>query len=155
MRSHEFRSLRERVADTRWRRAVAARRAAHHTYRLVVGIIGALIVVLGIITIPLPGPGWLTVIFGLVVLATEFLWAERLLDFTRRHVHRWTEWVRARPVWVRLCSPSPRRRSSTARSSSSCTSSACPAAAVDPDVAVTTGAGRLVQSTTLGRLAQW
>ena len=99
---HEFRSLRERVAATRWRRAVAARRATHHTYRLVVGIVGALIVVVGIITIPLPGPGWLTVIFGLVVLASEFLWAERLLGFTRRHVRRWTDWVGAQPVWVRV-----------------------------------------------------
>lgn len=98
----DFRSLRERIADTRWRRRMAARRSVHHTYRLVVGIIGALIVAFGIITIPLPGPGWLTVIFGLVVLATEFAWAERLLQFTRRNVKVWTDWVGRQAVWVRV-----------------------------------------------------
>jgi uncharacterized protein (TIGR02611 family) len=73
-----------------------------HTYRMAVGIVGGLIVVVGLITIPLPGPGWLTVIAGLFVLATEFLWAERLLEFTKEHVTRWTNWVTAQPVWVRI-----------------------------------------------------
>ena len=59
-----------------------------HAYRVGVGVVGGLIVALGIVTIPLPGPGWLTVIAGLFVLATEFAWAERLLEFTRRHVKR-------------------------------------------------------------------
>ena len=95
-------SLRERVARSRWRRRLAARRAVDHGYRICVGIVGALVVVVGLVTIPLPGPGWFTVLAGLFVLATEFLWAERLLEFTRRHVKRWTDWVKARPVWVRL-----------------------------------------------------
>jgi uncharacterized protein (TIGR02611 family) len=94
-------SLRERVAGTRWRRTLAARRPVDTGYRVAVGVVGALVVAFGIVTIPLPGPGWLTVIAGLVVLATEFLWAERLLAFTRRHVARWTAWVGARPLWVR------------------------------------------------------
>jgi uncharacterized protein (TIGR02611 family) len=67
-----------------------------------VGIVGGLVVALGLVTIPLPGPGWLTVIAGLFILATEFLLAERLLEFTKRHVKRWTEWVKTRPVWVRV-----------------------------------------------------
>ena len=95
-------SLRERVARTRWRRSLAARRAVDHGYRVCVGIVGALIVAFGLVTIPLPGPGWVTVLAGLFVLATEFLWAERLLEFTKRHVKRWTDWVKARSVWVRL-----------------------------------------------------
>jgi uncharacterized protein (TIGR02611 family) len=95
-------SLRERVADSRWRKRIAVHRSVDHGYRVGVGIVGGLIVVLGLVTIPLPGPGWLTVIAGLVVLATEFLWAERLLEFTRRHVTRWTDWVTSRPVWVRI-----------------------------------------------------
>ena len=60
------------------------------------------IVALGIVAIPLPGPGWLIVIAGLFVLATEFLWAERLLEFTKKHVTRWTDWVSDQPVWVRV-----------------------------------------------------
>ena len=69
---------------------------------MLVAVVGTLVVVLGLITIPLPGPGWLTVIAGLVILATEFVWAERLLAFTRHHVRRWTAWVGRQPVWVRL-----------------------------------------------------
>jgi uncharacterized protein (TIGR02611 family) len=90
------------VRDTRWRRRLAARRTVDHAYRVAVGIVGALIVAFGIVTIPLPGPGWLTVIAGLFVLATEFTWAERLLEFTKRHVKRWTDWVGRQPVWVRV-----------------------------------------------------
>jgi len=97
----EHYSLRERVRDTRWRRRVAARRSLDHGYRIGVGIVGGLIVALGIVAIPLPGPGWLIVIAGLFVLATEFTWAERLLDFTKRHVKRWTDWVGRQPLWVK------------------------------------------------------
>jgi uncharacterized protein (TIGR02611 family) len=95
------RSLRERVRDTKWRMRIAARRSTDHPYRIVVGIVGGLIVAFGLVTIPLPGPGWLTVIAGLFVLATEFIWAERLLEFTKKHVKRWTDWVTAQPVWIR------------------------------------------------------
>ena len=97
-----MRSLRERVAATRWRRRLAARRPVDHTYRVIVGVVGGAVVALGLLTIPLPGPGWLTVLAGLFILATEFLWAERLLEFTKRHVRRWTEWVKRQALWVRL-----------------------------------------------------
>lgn len=90
------------MAETRWRRWLANRRAVDHSYRVGVGMVGGLIVALGLATIPLPGPGWLTVIAGLFVLATEFLWAERLLEFTKGHVKRWTDWVAVAPLWVRL-----------------------------------------------------
>ena len=95
-------SLRERVAESRWRRRLAARRSLDTPYRVAVGVVGGLVVALGVVTIPLPGPGWLTVIAGLFVLATEFTWAERLLEFTRRHVSRWTEWLGRRSMAVRL-----------------------------------------------------
>jgi uncharacterized protein (TIGR02611 family) len=97
-----MRSLRERVAETRWRRRLAARRPLDHGYRVAVGIVGGLIVAVGLVTIPLPGPGWLTVIAGLFVLATEFTWAERLLEFTKKQVKRWTDWVTAQALWVRV-----------------------------------------------------
>jgi len=97
-----IRSLRERIAETRWRRRLAGRRTVDSTYRLCVGIVGGLIVAVGLATIPLPGPGWLTVIAGLFVLATEFFWAERLLEFTKKHVKAWTDWLGRQPIWVRL-----------------------------------------------------
>jgi uncharacterized protein (TIGR02611 family) len=94
--------MRERVAGTGWRRRLARRRILDSVYRAGVGVVGALVLAIGLVTIPLPGPGWLTVVAGLVVLATEFYWAERLLHFTRHHVNRWTGWVAAQPGCVRL-----------------------------------------------------
>lgn len=94
-------SLRERVAESAWRRRLAARRSIDHAYRVGVGIVGGLIVAVGLVTIPLPGPGWLTVIAGLFVLASEFFWAERLLEFTKKHVAAWTGWLGRQPLWVR------------------------------------------------------
>ena len=90
------------MAGTKWRRRLAARRTLNHSYRIGVGVVGGLIVAVGLVTIPFPGPGWLTVIAGLFVLASEFTWAERLLEFTKNHVKRWTDWVTAQPLWVRL-----------------------------------------------------
>jgi uncharacterized protein (TIGR02611 family) len=50
---------------------------------------GWLLVVVGIILIPLPGPGWLLVGIGLLVLGREVRWARgvlvRLERFMRRH----------------------------------------------------------------------
>jgi uncharacterized protein (TIGR02611 family) len=47
--------------------------------RIVVTVVGALLIVLGLIMIVTPGPGWLTVIAGLGVLSTEYTWARRAL----------------------------------------------------------------------------
>jgi len=50
---------------------------------------GWALVVVGIILIPLPGPGWLVVGIGLLVLGREVRWARgaliRLERFMRRH----------------------------------------------------------------------
>lgn len=95
-------SLRERIAETRWRKRLAATAPINHAYRVGVGVVGFVILIGGAAAIPLPGPGWLIVIGGMFVLATEFTWAERLLEFTKRHVMSWTHWVTRQPVWVRL-----------------------------------------------------
>jgi len=58
--------------------------------RLGILLVGTGIIVLGIVLIPLPGPGWAVVIAGLAVLATEFTWAERLLEFAKRHAAKAT-----------------------------------------------------------------
>jgi uncharacterized protein (TIGR02611 family) len=71
------------------------------TYRIVIGVLGTAIVLGGIVLIPLPGPGWLIVFAGLALLATEFEWAGRLLDFARRQVLGWTDWVRRQSLLVR------------------------------------------------------
>jgi uncharacterized protein (TIGR02611 family) len=47
--------------------------------RLVVLVVGATVVLIGIVMLALPGPGLLTITLGLAVLASEFVWARRLL----------------------------------------------------------------------------
>lgn len=58
--------------------------------RLGVLVAGTGLIVLGLILIPLPGPGWAVVIAGLAVLATEFTWAEWLLHRVKRHASKAT-----------------------------------------------------------------
>ena len=65
-------------------------------YRSIVAVIGVLVVVVGIALIPLPGPGWLVVFFGLAILGTEFHWAKRLTGFAKRSLARFWAWVRTR-----------------------------------------------------------
>lgn len=44
-------------------------------------MVGTLIVIIGALLIPLPGPGWVIVFFGFAVLATEFTLAEKARDW--------------------------------------------------------------------------
>ncbi|MBM7787844.1 TIGR02611 family protein [Tenggerimyces flavus] len=53
------------------------------TWRIGVFVVGALFVVAGLIMFVTPGPGWLALLLGLAILATEFSWAERLLHWAR------------------------------------------------------------------------
>lgn len=84
-----------------FRQFFARHRTLDLTYRVAVAVIGAAVVVGGIVLIPLPGPGWLIVFGGLAILATEFEWAGRLLDFARRQVRGWTHWVGRQSLVVR------------------------------------------------------
>ena len=52
--------------------------------KIIVGLIGATIVLFGIDLIVLPGPGVLVIAIGLAVLASEFMWARRLLRRARQ-----------------------------------------------------------------------
>ena len=70
-------------------------------YRVGVAVVGTAVVLVGIFLIPLPGPGWLIVFLGLGILATEFVWAERLLDFAKAKVLAWTRWLRRQSLPVR------------------------------------------------------
>jgi uncharacterized protein (TIGR02611 family) len=81
----------------RWRSSAFGR----VTVKIAVGTIGVSVILVGIVLLPLPGPGWLIIFGGLGLLAIEFVWARRLLRFARRQVGRWTEWVRRQPLSVR------------------------------------------------------
>jgi uncharacterized protein (TIGR02611 family) len=71
-------------------------------YRVVVGVVGTSVLVIGVLAIPYPGPGWLIVFAGLALLGTEFHWAKRVLSFVRRRYDWWSRWLRRQPHGVRL-----------------------------------------------------
>ena len=69
-------------------------------WRSGVAVLGVAVLVIGVVLLPLPGPGWLIIFAGLGILASEFDWAARLLRFARAKVSAWTDWVatQSRPV---------------------------------------------------------
>ena len=70
--------------------------------KILIATLGGIVVAVGFVLIPLPGPGWLIVFAGLGVLATEFAWAGRLLTYARDKVLAWTAWVTRQPLWGRM-----------------------------------------------------
>ena len=54
--------------------------------KVVVAVIGVSVLAIGIALIVLPGPAVIVIPLGLAILATEFLWARRLLRRVRHGV---------------------------------------------------------------------
>jgi uncharacterized protein (TIGR02611 family) len=77
------------------------RRTTHVVWRASVLLLGMTLVLAGLVMLVLPGPGWAAIILGLVVLASEFAWAHRLLEPVRR-------WARA--AAAKALDPRARRR---------------------------------------------
>jgi uncharacterized protein (TIGR02611 family) len=69
------------------------------TLRIAIGFVGVVVVIVGLVLVPLPGPGWLIVLTGLAILSLEFVWAQRLMRFTRTQLERWLNWLR-RQHWA-------------------------------------------------------
>ncbi len=55
----------------------------HLTKRIVKMIFGFGLLLAGIIMLVTPGPGWAAIFGGLFILASEFHWARRLLDYLK------------------------------------------------------------------------
>lgn len=82
------------------RARIRSTRAGRLVLKSVVGVVGVAVIIVGIVLLPLPGPGWLIIFAGLGIMASEFEWAARLLGFARRQVSGWTNWAatQSRPV---------------------------------------------------------
>lgn len=57
--------------------------AYRNARKIVIGIVGATVILLGIAMLVLPGPGLVTMLIGLTILAAEFAWARRWLKHAR------------------------------------------------------------------------
>ena len=87
-----------RTALTRSRSWIHRHPRVRAPYRVLVGAAGLSVIVLGLILVPLPGPGWLIVFVGVAVLGTEFPAAHRLTQLVRRQARRVRLWWRTRQV---------------------------------------------------------
>ncbi|MCH0540545.1 TIGR02611 family protein [Streptomyces sp. MUM 203J] len=76
----------ERPLGSRAPAFVKASRPLHLTWQVGVFLIGLAVVVLGVIMLPLPGPGWVVIFGGMAIWATEFIWAQLVLRWTKRKV---------------------------------------------------------------------
>lgn len=71
-----------------------------HTKRLLIAVVGLAVVLLGIVMIPYPGPGWLVVFAGLAILATEFEFAQKILDTIHVKYDLWQDWLRRQNIYI-------------------------------------------------------
>ncbi len=88
--------------DWAWRRRIRGNATTRPVYRAVVFVTGLVLVVGGLALVPLPGPGWLIVILGIAVWASEFEPASRLLDFVKEKVRAWEKWLVVQAWWVKV-----------------------------------------------------
>ena len=56
--------------------------------RIVIAIVGFTVLLLGVVMIILPGPAFIIIPLGLAILATEFVWAQRLLTKAKAYFEK-------------------------------------------------------------------
>jgi tellurite resistance protein TerC len=82
-----------RICASRWPRKIA------------VGVAGFSVLAAGLALIVLPGPAVVVIPIGLAILAKEFPWARKLLDWLKSLVRKL--WIRVRAIVHRLVGPRP------------------------------------------------
>ncbi len=80
-----------------WIRKTPAGRLA---WRLVIGLTGGGVNVLGAVLLVAPGPGVLVLLAGLGILATEFAWAGRIMMHTKQIASKAAQRTGMKP-WVK------------------------------------------------------
>lgn len=82
-----------------WRRKIRADPRKARIYRVLIAVLGLLLVLLGAVTGPLPGPGGIPlVLLGLAVWASEFAWAHRVMQWFKLQLHKLRGWSRSRQL---------------------------------------------------------
>ena len=80
-----------------WRRKIRQNPRQLAVYRSLVAILGLLLICLGFVSGPLPGPGGIPLILaGLAIWSSEFEWAHQLMHWFKAQLHRYRTWS---PHW--------------------------------------------------------
>ena len=77
-------------------------RIKRHSKKVAIAVFGGLVVLIGLVLVPYPGPGWLVVFAGFAILSTEFEFAAKALEWLRHRYDLWTDWLRRQSNIVRL-----------------------------------------------------
>jgi tellurite resistance protein TerC len=59
-----------------------------HAKRIIVAVIGATVLLAGVFMVVLPGPAVIVIPAGLAILASEFVWARRLMRNVKKIIKR-------------------------------------------------------------------
>lgn len=78
--------LAERELGSRAPGFIKSSKTLHVSWQVGVFVVGLAVVVAGAAMLVLPGPGWLVIFGGMAIWATEFVWAQLVLRWTRRKV---------------------------------------------------------------------
>lgn len=86
-----------------WRRRIRQNPHQLRIYRVAVGFAGLLLICLGLVTGPLPGPGGIPlVLLGLAIWSSEFEWAYRLRQRFKAEIKKFRGWPTGKKVafWI-------------------------------------------------------
>ena len=75
------------------RDSVRKNRTLDAAWRTVIFVVGFTVVAIGIFFLLFPGPGWAVIILGLIILASEYAWAQRMLNPVKAYASRLSELV--------------------------------------------------------------
>ena len=77
-------------------------RLGKYSKRILTAVTGGAVVIIGAVLIPYPGPGWLIVFAGFAILATEFEFAQKTLEWLKDKYETWAQWLRRQHAGVQL-----------------------------------------------------
>lgn len=99
-------TMREMVSVRVDRLQTSHRRSKEAKYGFLVApltlLLGWTVLVVGVITIPLPGQGWLTTFLGVGILSLEQNWARRLLGWGVKLYDRFFAWYHRQSLTARI-----------------------------------------------------
>ncbi|MEW2630546.1 TIGR02611 family protein [Streptomyces sp. NPDC048389] len=76
----------ERALGSRAPHFIKRSRPLHVSWQVGVFVVGLAVVLAGVSMLVLPGPGWVVIFGGMAIWATEFVWAQLVLRWTKRKV---------------------------------------------------------------------
>jgi uncharacterized protein (TIGR02611 family) len=71
-------------------------------YRISFAVIGTALILIGVVLVPLPGPGWLIIAIGFGMLALEFDRAERMLEQILEKLETVADAATDAPLWQKV-----------------------------------------------------